>query len=62
MFPSIWDTCAVQAIDGVLAHQGGWDEALMVVVPILLFGLLLWVAVVRARHGAGPSEGHPQGR
>jgi hypothetical protein len=29
----------------VLAHQGGWDEALFVLGPLVLFGLLL----VRAR-------------
>jgi cyanate permease len=28
----------------VLAHQGGWDEALMVATPLALIGLLLWVA------------------
>ena len=32
----------------VLAHQGGWDEALMVALPIGLFALLLRVANVRA--------------
>jgi hypothetical protein len=28
----------------VLAHQGGWDEILLVVVPLLLVGLALWIA------------------
>ena len=28
----------------VLAHQGGWDEILFVMVPIALFALLLYVA------------------
>jgi hypothetical protein len=32
----------------VLAHQGGWDEALFVVIPLLLFALLLRVAKRRA--------------
>ena len=32
----------------VLAHQGGWDEALFVVVPLLLFAGLLQVAKRRA--------------
>lgn len=32
----------------LLAHQGGWDEVLMVLVPIVLFGLLLVVANKRA--------------
>jgi hypothetical protein len=32
----------------VLAHQGGWDELLMVLVPIAIFALLLVVANRRA--------------
>jgi cyanate permease len=28
----------------ILAHQGGWDEALLVATPLVLIGLLLWVA------------------
>jgi hypothetical protein len=32
----------------VLAHQGGWDEILMVLVPIAIFALLLVVANRRA--------------
>jgi hypothetical protein len=32
----------------VLAHQGGWDEMLMVLVPILIFAVLLVVANRRA--------------
>jgi hypothetical protein len=32
---------------GVLAHQGGWDEALMVVVPVGLFVGLIWIAAKR---------------
>ena len=27
-----------------LAHQGGWDEILLVVAPLALVGLLLYVA------------------
>lgn len=30
-----------------LGHQGGWDEALFVVVPILILGFLLLYAYVR---------------
>lgn len=42
-------------IGAVLAHQGGWDEILMVAGPIaVIVGLL---AVVRRRLGAGLSEG-----
>jgi hypothetical protein len=32
----------------VLAHQGGWDEALFVVVPLAIFGVLLWLVSRRA--------------
>ncbi len=32
----------------VLAHQGGWDEMLMVAAPIALFVVLLRVANARA--------------
>ena len=32
----------------VLAHQGGWDEMLMVAAPIALFVVLLRVASARA--------------
>ena len=28
----------------MLAHQGGWDEALLVVGPLAVIGLLLWLA------------------
>ncbi len=28
----------------VLAHQGGWDEILLVLGPILAIGALLWLA------------------
>jgi len=58
----------------VLAHQGGWDELLMVLVPIAIFALLLVVANRRASHierqqgegggqpGApGASSGGPEG-
>ena len=33
----------------VLAHQGGWDEILMVAVPVLVFGVLLRAANRRAQ-------------
>ena len=32
----------------ILGHQGGWDELLLVLVPLLNFGLLLWLAARRA--------------
>jgi hypothetical protein len=33
---------------GVLAHQGGWDEILLVAGPILMIVLVLWKATRRA--------------
>lgn len=33
----------------VLAHQGGWDEALFVALPISLFAFLLYLANKRAQ-------------
>ena len=38
---------------GVLAHQGGWDEALMVIAPVGLFVGFLWVAARRPSDGDG---------
>ncbi len=32
----------------VLAHQGGWDELLFVLLPIVLFAVLLAIANRRA--------------
>ncbi len=32
----------------LLAHQGGWDEVLLVVGPLLGIGALLWLAKRRA--------------
>ncbi len=43
----------------VFAHQGGWDEALFVAIPIVLVALLLWVANRRAQqvdHAPDPEE------
>jgi hypothetical protein len=33
---------------GILAHQGGWDEILFVLVPIAIFAGLLAIANQRA--------------
>lgn len=41
----------IGAYGGMLAHQGGWDEILMVAGPIAIIVALL--AVVRRRLGAG---------
>jgi len=39
----------------VLAHQGGWDELLLVATPIVIFVVLLRIANARAAHLEGPS-------
>ena len=36
----------------VLAHQGGWDEMLMVLTPIAVFAFLLKTANGRAKRAA----------
>ena len=41
----------------LLAHQGGWDEILLVAAPVALFVLLLWVANARAARGGSPRTG-----
>jgi len=33
----------------VLAHQGGWDEMLFVLIPLLLFASLLFIANKKAK-------------
>jgi hypothetical protein len=40
----------------LLAHQGGWDEFLMVAVPVIVFALLLRVANRRADKMGEPTE------
>lgn len=40
-----------------LAHQGGWDEALMVVVPVGAFAALLYVANKRAARLSDDADG-----
>ena len=40
----------------VLAHQGGWDEMLMVLIPIAVVVLLLRVASRRAKAGQPPKD------
>ena len=44
----------------LLAHQGGWDEILMVVAPLLLLWLLLSVANRRAKNAANERSGSPR--
>ena len=43
-------------MDLVLAHQGGWDEMLMVLGPILVIVLLLRVARNRAAKTTEPTD------
>jgi hypothetical protein len=42
----------------LVAHEGGWDEAAMVLVPLLFLALLLRVAHVRASRldDVGPDD------
>ncbi len=40
----------------VFAHQGGWDEMLMVLGPILVIVLLLRLAKRRAERAGPPPE------
>ena len=42
----------------MLAHQGGWDEALLVAGPLLLFAGIVWNAKRRAvkQSRTAPSE------
>lgn len=47
----------------LLAHQGGWDEILMVLAPIGLFAGLLFLANKRAAAGdggEGDGDGDPE--
>ena len=46
----------------ILAHQGGWDEALVVAVPIAFFAWVLWMANRKAtRLQEKRDAGHPPG-
>lgn len=56
---------AVQsALAGVLAHQGGWDETLLVLGPMVVFAGLLAVArrrVEQEEQEEGGADGPPAG-
>jgi hypothetical protein len=45
------------AFTGVLAHQGGWDELLFVLLPIALFAGLLAIANRRANRAEAERDG-----
>lgn len=47
----------IVAVHVVLAHQGGWDELLLVAGPIAVFVVLLAVANRRARRMEAEQEG-----
>ncbi len=40
-----------------LAHQGGWDEILLVVGPLAVVGLLLWLANRRVTAQLNQADG-----
>ena len=44
----------------VFAHQGGWDEILMVAAPVALFAGLLWIANRRANAAQRAAEEQDQ--
>lgn len=48
---------AVVTAPVLIAHQGGWDEALLIGAPILIIMGLLWLAKrrVNAAHATTPS-------
>jgi hypothetical protein len=43
----------------ILAHQGGWDEMLLVLGPILLVAGLLWLARRRVTRSAADAGADP---
>lgn len=50
----------------MLAHQGGWDEVVLVILPLVVLGVLLFLARRRAladaeREGRGINEAPPGG-
>lgn len=53
----------MEVLADLLAHQGGWDEILMVVAPLALLAGLLFLANRRAsRGGRRPSTGEQETR
>lgn len=44
----------------VLAHQGGWDETLFVLLPLVVFGWLLWLARRRVDANDGAEDDDKQ--
>lgn len=50
-------TALVRPIGSVVAHQGGWDEALLVLGPMVVFAGLLAIARRRVDEEAQEDEG-----
>ena len=48
---------AVVTAPVLLAHQGGWDEALLIGAPILIIMGLLWLAKRRVDAAHAPAQG-----
>lgn len=46
-------------VSAVLAHQGGWDEILLVLGPIAVVGGLLLLARKRVEHAARAAHDDP---
>jgi hypothetical protein len=50
----------MSAVIPLLAHQGGWDEILMLVVPaVLVLGAITWTERRRKRRRASEEDGSP---
>ena len=43
----------------VIAHQGGWDEMLFVLVPLLVFFTLQWLNRRKTRQESDEGSGGP---
>jgi hypothetical protein len=52
----MFQTGTMTVMAALLAHQGGWDEVLLVAVPLLVVGGLLALANRRARTQLGAVE------
>ena len=63
LFPAIWDTVAVLGLAGVVAHQGGWDEALPIAGPVAILAVLVGISIRQSGRtpsdDAGPDASRP---
>jgi hypothetical protein len=48
---------SVAPVAALLAHQGGWDEMLLVLAPIAVVAALLWIAKRRVDRAAARQDG-----